>query len=199
MVRAADMEVIEGPVESWAPPEANRPGKLLIRHGQDVVELTIWPDKDTGGLPTYADGLDFDQLIGGKIQALAVFKDEYQGVKCYRPSKIKAIDSAPTAKAKPQPQKPAPEPEPSDGYDPTPREDWSAQGQAKGNTRNVAGYVIGSYVQAKNGLLPDVEWIQAAAAAVNTFSHYCLSDATLLNQDGVSASDEDESLAVISA
>ena len=195
-----DVEIIEGSVQSWAPPEGTRPGKLLVLHQGATVELTIWADRETGALPEYMAGLNVNALVGSQIQALAVYRDEYKGVRCYRPSQIRPVEGPkgqPQARPQPQIQEPGP-----DFYVPSPRDVWSAEGQARGNSRSVAATIIAADISTNDGALPSEGWLRAAAAAVNTFSHHVLQGLTLPRddeEDHEEDQEEDESLAVISA
>jgi hypothetical protein len=127
MVKPSE-EIIAGRVVRWTAPSGARPGKLIVDHEGEEVELTIWADRDTGLLPAYVAGLDLDALVGSNVQALAIFKDQYNGVRCYRPSekvpfKVEMTQVngvpftvTPTAPPTVPPTVPKPQAQPPNGY-----------------------------------------------------------------------------------
>ena len=83
------------------------------------------------------------------------------------------------------------------------RQERNEQGQAKGNANNVAATLIAAYVQASEGKVPTVKWVEQAARALVYLSDKLIEGRTLQSADtenvenfeidDIEIEDEDES------
>jgi hypothetical protein len=181
-----------------------RPAKLLIEiEDGSEVHVAEWPPKnfDTDTvieplqLPRF-DKADLENSIGKNIVAQVLTEKPYNGIAQYSIAKQKdskfLIDGvqvgsntapAPTAqapavqqnqqavaaKADPTPERK--EPLSVETYAPTSRQEI---GQATGNARNIASTAIDTFY-AKNGELPDIDWLAYHAGLVHFYANYIMS------------------------
>lgn len=189
-------DVLVGTVLSWEDPTTGRPGKLLVDVSGATIELSVWEDK----VEKLFQKRDPHDLTGCVVEALATFKQEYNGIAQYRPTQIKVMGepaSAPPPAAAPEAQDATPVA--PNGYVPTPRDAWSAKGQETGNSKGGGSAIIAAFIMTNRGKLPGKEWLQEAAAAVNTYSAAVMSGKTIEEpEEEEPAEEEDPALMVLS-
>jgi hypothetical protein len=191
--KTQDMDVIIGVLNKVWPytpatdESKHKPGKIVIDTDDGVVgEIAFWPKSnfDTGELLVplqFGDvwrQINPDRDEGRRLQIIAVPSGEYSGRLQYKnPKSIKFLDGAPTAQSMPaEAPVAAVQASQASGYAPASRQE---QGLALGNSRTVASAIVAAYIGANKGAVPPLEWLQSAAAAVNSFSTALLSGVSL--------------------
>jgi len=171
---------IAGVVERYFEPEDTRPGRIILRPDEqdETIDLKIWLDRETRAKPTYLINLeaaigDVHNLEGQRIMVSAKPSGEWEGRSQYNLTSVttaKQPDATPveptTTALPPSPTPPAPQAAAPTGWTPSQSDQWRADGAETGNSKTNATALIVAYLQ-HVGELPDPEWMEMAALAVN--------------------------------